>query len=77
MSVTTVNVIMNRIMASETGIAVFRLPGEAQGKLNAIFADSVLTRQWINQGDKNLIGVFDKTCDPKETRATLRAVAMR
>lgn len=73
MSLSGVSVIMGRIETAEktSQIAVFRSPGSPKGTLDAVFANTVRTKNRVVNDDSLLIGVFDKRMDRSEVRTKL------
>jgi len=63
---------MDRIKSAtpSSPIAVFR--GKVRGEVNAVFAATVRTRQLIEAGDPDLIGVYDGSMNMSEIAETLR-----
>ncbi len=72
MSFSTLSNILLRIKYAEPGspIAVFSCP--QPGRLNAVFANTVITQNLIRRQDPTLIGVFDGTEEEWELRKQLR-----
>jgi len=75
MSIGTIETIIGRIKTATvlSPIAVFKARSILGDELNAVFADTVKTREKIEAGDENYIGTFDRTMDMFEVRSVLRA----
>jgi len=70
MSLSGLKVIMGRIdiATPSSQIAVFI----HEDRLHSVFADTAVSKKEIAEGD-GLVGVYDKTMDPKLVREELRA----
>jgi hypothetical protein len=75
MSLMTVAHTMDRIKGAipSSPIAVFRC--DKKGEVNAVFADTVKTRQQIADKDPGLIGVYDSSMNLSEIERTLTRIA--
>lgn len=74
MSVSTVDIIMGRIVSArkDSPIAVFKvMDGDKKGCLDAVFAATVNTQKLINNNHPGLVGVFDQTMDRDDVESKL------
>ena len=73
MSISTYEFIIFRIKyaSEDSPIAVFREPME--GKLNAVFADTAMTKKWVKYKDKLFVGSFHKNMDINDVKMKLKA----
>ena len=73
MSISAYDFIIFRIQGApeDSPIAVFREPME--GKLNAVFANTIMTLRWMQYKDKLFVGSFHKNMDIDEVKMKLKA----
>ena len=73
MSHGTLQQVMVRIKGAtpDSQIAVFRC--DEPENLNAVFAATVITRRMIDEGHRDLIGVYDGTMNPGDIERELRS----
>lgn len=63
MSLAKIPAILGRITAAtkKSPIAIFRTPEKITDRLDAMFAATVTSKIYIEQNQKNLIGIFDQS----------------
>ncbi len=71
MSLSTINQAVDRILHSQSRIAVFKNLGPDRRPLNTVFADTTHTAQLINDNPANLIGIFDGGSDAESTHQAI------
>jgi len=71
MSLGSVELTLNRILAAEphSRIAVFR--GSSTGLVDAVFESTKMSRLEIKRNSKSLIGIYDKNCNLPLVKLTL------
>lgn len=78
MSNMTIPLIMNRIKSAtkSSPIAVFECHRVGEEIFaNAVFADTIISRQWIRERSHGFVGVFDGDMNTQEIEQTIRNAA--